>query len=205
MTNELEVKFQGKTDQELVEMMSDAISMGQKHFFEAACIAKNLIMKGVDLSKVIRISTLRVLLRIADGNMLPALAERYLYSSHILPKLSALSIDDQSKILNGPLEVVVYKNGTTDIRMLDFDEIIKEKDIRKQILGSDGIRTTKEQIAYLDAQANKEYIKSGITTNLQGETGIEIIKKGTKNIGIRVKGVFIPAKDLLEYANKCFQ
>lgn len=204
-TTNLEVQFKGKTNNELIQMMLDDINQGKRMFFQAACIAKHLITKGVDLSDAICGSMLHLLLRIANGNMLPELAEKYLYSGPILSKLSSLPIDDQRKILDGPVEIVVYKNGTTDIRKLDFDDIIHLKDTCKQLFGPDGIRSAKEQIAYLDDRANKEHLKATIATNLQCETGVEIIKKGTKNIGISVKGVFIPAKDLLEYATKCFQ
>lgn len=80
----------------------------------------------------------------------------------LLPQLVAapscikqLPVDDQKRIVNGKVDALVLdKNGKTDT--IKIDVLRAPKELVKQVIGKDGIRSIAEQRAILVASANRE-------------------------------------------------
>lgn len=112
---------------------------------EGAVCIKLLEERGESLSGIPKIGTLR---RIAAGQVMAELAWAFAESPGRVDILQA-PLPDQKRIAKDPVVPVVEpaRDGTLTTRMTDLTTAPRE--IIKQILGPQGIRSPQEQIAYI--------------------------------------------------------
>jgi len=87
-------------------------------------------------------ATLVTLSRIGKGELLPELAFK--------PAMARLPAEDQKRIVEGPVDAVVIRNGKTETIKVDLRNAVPA--MVDQVVAQDHIRTLPEQVQYIETR-----------------------------------------------------
>lgn len=155
---------------ELLLRLQSAISVTVEKLLEIAAIVRVLEDRGEDLDSL-KMGMIDWFRRIAYGQCLPEVFERYRYKPRLLEAVAALPIPDQSK-LSAPcsLPVLVLSAGEVSERQVDPVDMTA-REIR-QVFGKGRLRNLTEQRGWLE-----DHRQSRISVQVELESGVVVDKK----------------------------
>jgi len=150
----IEAELRPMNSDRIREVFVESSGKAAECIARAAICVKLLEERGESLHGIPQIRTLR---RVASGQVLPDLVWTFAESPG-RDEIMRAPLPDQRKIVNDPIVPVVEPTagGGVTTRMTDLTKAPRE--VVRQVLGPEGIRTPQEQVAYIAA------VKSRVTT-----------------------------------------
>jgi len=156
---EIEKELRPLDSGKLRNILAESITDAARFIARAAICVKLMEERGDSL---VGISQVNVLRKVASGQVLPELAWAFSESPARNIVIQA-PLPDQIKLVKQPMQPVVEQapTGGVTTRMIDMTKATK--DVVKQVVGPEGIRSPEEQIAYLAAQRLESKARTGQT------------------------------------------
>lgn len=137
-----------------IEQFKSSWRLSSKNIMRAAIAYKILLESGGEIEGI-SITTRRVLLRIADGEFLPELMQKYILNPSLMKQLLQLPRRDQETLAKGrPVKYVVRSETGYSHRLTEIDTL--NRDQLRQVIGRDGIRNEQEQINWIEKQVKDQ-------------------------------------------------
>lgn len=192
-------KFSNLSDSEMHAEIARRIDIWTGSLVDLADIIAAAIRRGLDLSYIKNQPLIDVLRKIESGQIDPDMANRFL-RSRVFKYLMGLPLDEQRRIAStGTVEVVVRREDTFDVRVMDVDSLTPRQ--MRLVFTRGRIRTRAEQTAILEDEAkqSKEDEFDTATVNLRIGKHLVPVTRAQKrkfDAAIDKKGVGVIAKAL---------
>jgi hypothetical protein len=154
---EIEAELRPMETTKLRNVLAESMGNAAMWIARAAICVKLMEERGEQLVGIHQVSLLR---KVASGQVLPEAVLAYGESPARETVLQA-PLPDQKKLVKTPVQPVVEPtpNGQMTTRMVDLTKAPKE--VVRQVVGPEGIRTPEMQIAYLATQNLQSKAKAG--------------------------------------------
>jgi len=186
-------EYADKTTDELVAALKDAMGVTVKSLCRVAVLVRLLKERGYDLSEL-RIGMVAWLEKIAYGQVLPEIVQRYHGSSLIMRKLAGLPLDEQRRVASDePLQVLTFdESGRPTHRLVAPSKMTPAE--AHQVFAADHIRDLGEQRSYLESRKPR-------TARRRSGVFVDMKRRG---LVVRAGGeeVFLSAEDLSQYLTR---
>jgi hypothetical protein len=186
----------GLGETELLSMLKSELEVCTRSLIRTAVLVRRLEEAGSDLSAIRSQSFLALLRRIAYGQLLPEIAERWLDSRDVLRRVASLPIPEQRKVAaDQPMAVVVREGDQVTHRLLRPSTMDQRQ--AAQVFAGDHIRDEAEQRTWLERRQETQERSTG----RPHDSGVRLDVKGRC---LRVTGhnVIITASQLSEYLTR---
>lgn len=156
---DIEAELRPLDTPKLLDVLAESMGNAAMWIARAAICVKLMEERGEPLVGIHQLSLLR---KVASGQILPEVVLAY-GESPAREIILQCPLPDQKKLIKSPLQPVLEQttNGTLTTRMVDLTRA--SKDIVKQVVGPEGIRTPADQQAYLACQRLESRARAGKT------------------------------------------
>jgi len=178
------------------DFLAHCILDAEKAVIGAAIALAMMINNGDEIPKHIPGSLVKLLLRIADGSVIPDVYIDFVRNPRFMHRVASLPMADQKKIISSKSfdVVVVNEDGRYTTRQIPVDELTPFQ--QKIVIGDDGIRSDREQIAFIESMAMRDKWRH----EKPAAAGIEVnVRKGQIIIN---EPTILTRKDLANYMSQ---
>jgi hypothetical protein len=186
----------GLGEAELRTKLKSELEVCTRSLIRVAVLVRRLEEAGADLSDIRSQSFLALLRRIAYGQLLPEIAERWLDSRDVLRRVASLPIPEQRKVAaDKPMPVVVRDGDQMTHRLLRPSTMDQRQ--AAQVFAGDHIRDEAEQRTWLERRQETQERQTG----RPNESGVRLDVKA-RCLRVTGQNVIITASQLSEYLSR---
>lgn len=182
------------TTPELMERLKDAFQITAKALIEVAAIVRILEDRGEDLSSL-KLGMIDWFRKIAHGQVLPEVFERYRLRPRLLESVASLPIPDQERLSadDAAIPVLTFAGEELSQRQVDPLELTPQE--MKQVFTRGRLRSLSEQRGWLNDQTRKR------RSAPQQEPNLDVVVNRKKQCVV-INGVSLSRSQLLNYLSR---